>query len=402
MSMLAAIGCFLFMGSAGTCFSFSFAGTRTPIIGRYSFRKSDTSLGPTSLEQDPQPPSSVLAVVAPLKYLSAANYPALQLNFPDLDQHFDDGSVQGLSLDFILDTGANINTIDGAVVDAFNLPIAVSAEDLGLKGAAGMGGSLPIANIHQLGTCQLGGMPIGTDFDFMYGLTAAKMPSPLPSGVGNGLLGVTFFLSLPAGVEFDWYGTNGDPPTIIFYYGSETPVEALENMVCVKLERLPVQIMTLTININGVDMKAVLDTGCPNTIITPDAAYRAGIETYQEGLQAEELPLRQQVIGATGVGIDGGQFHLDRSIYAVSCNSGGAYLGETPVFVGELPGMAMIREFFGMESPPEAILGLDFLQRAYRIVLKVGKDELWIEELRDQPQWDGSRGYNEDTYSENS
>jgi len=375
----------------------AFAPVGTVRCAPKSFRRYDTSLGPTSLEQEPQPPSQVLAVVAPLKYLGPSNYPALELLFPDHQITQDDGSVQQTSLEFIMDTGANINTVDGAVVDFFDLPVAISAEELGaqgLQGAAGMGGTLPICDIHTLGTCKLGGMPPETDFEFMYGLTAAKMPS-LPAGVGNGLLGLTFFMSFPAGVEMDWYGTNGDPPTVIFYYGTETPKESLENMVCVPLERLSVGIMALNVNVNGVDMKAILDTGAPYTILSPDAAYRAGIETYAETMERDDLPLRQQVVGATGTGIDGGKFKLDRSVSDVSITVGGASLGETPVFVGELPGMAVLGEL-GMESPPQAILGLDFMQRAYRLVIKISDDsELWIEELGDQPRWDGQRGYNE-------
>ena len=366
-----------------------------------SCRPSTTSLGPTSLEQQPEAPTEddgqrVLAVVAPLKYTGQSNYPRLNLLFPDLDQVMEDGSVQGVSLDFVMDTGANINTVEGMVVDSYSLPVAVSAQELGAAGAAGMGGSFPACDIHTLGkVCKLGGMPPGSDFDFMYGLTAARMPDSLPYRVANGLLGLTFFLSFPAGVELDWYGTDGDPPTCIFYYGDTTPPDALKNMVEVPLERLPVQIMSLIIEVNGVPVKAILDTGSPNTILTPEAAYRCGIEVYSDNMAPDDLPLRQQVVGATAMGIDGNVFNLARSINDVGVTAGGASLGATPIFVGQLPGLEILNQF-GMEYPPEAILGLDFLQRAYRVIVKIGDESsLWIEELADQPRWDGQRGYNE-------
>ena len=109
-----------------------------------SCRPSTTSLGPTSLEQQPEAPTEddgqrVLAVVAPLKYTGQSNYPTLNLLFPDLDQVMEDGSVQGVSLDFVMDTGANINTVEGMVVDSYSLPVAVLAQELGAAGAAGMG-----------------------------------------------------------------------------------------------------------------------------------------------------------------------------------------------------------------------------------------------------------------------
>lgn len=358
-----------------------------------------TAIGPTTLEQEPQAPTEddgqrVLAVVAPLKYTGQSNYPTLNLLFPDLDQIMEGGSVQGVSLDFVMDTGANINTVEGMVVDSYRLPVAVAAQDLGVAGAAGMGGSFPACDIHTLGTCKLGGMPPGSDFDFMYGLTAARMPDSLPYRFANGLLGLTFFLSFPAGVELDWYGTDGDPPTCIFYYGDTTPPDALNNMVGVPLERLPVQIMSLVIEVNGVPVKAILDTGSPNTILSPNAANRCGIEVYSDSMAPDDLPLRQQVVGATAMGIDGNVFNLARSTNEVSVTAGGASLGATPVFVGNLPGLDILNQF-GMEHPPEAILGLDFLQRCYRIIVKIGEESsLWIEELADQPRWDGERGYN--------
>ena len=368
---------------------------------RASCRPSTTSLGPTSLEQQPEAPTEddgqrVLAVVAPLKYTGQSNYPTLNLLFPDLDQVMEDGSVQGVSLDFVMDTGANINTVEGMVVDSYSLPVAVSAQELGAAGAAGMGGSFPACDIYTLGkVCKLGGMPPGSDFDFMYGLTAARMPDSLPYRVANGLLGLTFFLSFPAGVELDWYGTDGDPPTCIFYYGDTTPPDALKNMVEVPLERLPVQIMSLIIEVNGVPVKAILDTGSTNTILTPEAAYRCGIDFYSDNMAPDDLPLRQQVVGATAMGIDGNVFNLARSVNDVGVTAGGASLGATPIFVGNLPGLDILNQF-GMECPPEAILGLDFLQRAYRIIVKIGDESsLWIEELADQPRWDGQRGYNE-------
>ena len=122
--------CLVDIGYGWTHHRASFTGPKTGATltsrRRSSCRPSTTSLGPTSLEQQPEAPTEddgqrVLAVVAPLKYTGQSNYPTLNLQFPELDQVMDDGSVQGVSLDFVMDTGANVNTVEGMVVDSYSL-----------------------------------------------------------------------------------------------------------------------------------------------------------------------------------------------------------------------------------------------------------------------------------------
>ena len=125
-----------------------------------------------------------------------------------------------------------IHTINEARVQEFHLkelPIGGDGEphkDIPLIGATGgdemevrtaskkMGGG----TLYELGDCQLAGLP-PPPMTFVRNLSAAALPFASPVGVG--LLGLPLFWTFPAGVEFDWHGTDGDPPTIIFYFGQE-------------------------------------------------------------------------------------------------------------------------------------------------------------------------------------
>ncbi|KAL7550535.1 hypothetical protein ACHAWF_013756 [Thalassiosira exigua] len=139
-------------------------------------------------------------------------------------------------------------------------------EDLPVLGSAGAGGRIQAGDIVMLGDCELGGMPKDQhNMTFMTNFTAAALDLGIARTFGGGLLGASFFACIPGGVEFDWYGTDGDPPTIIFYYGQSLPEYAKERATCVPLESfwgVPV----VTISINGIELRALVDTGSPVTI----------------------------------------------------------------------------------------------------------------------------------------
>jgi hypothetical protein len=325
------------------------------------------------------PVESIIGVVAPLKYMGP--YPCLTLRFPNLSTSEQKArNLTGVSLDFVLDTGANVNSIDARLADQLALQLCASSKDLNILGSAGVGGTFLAGDIFLLGDCQLDGLPPGNNFTFMTNLTAAALPHASP--VGHGLLSLSFFLSFPAGVEFDWYGTDGDPPTVIFYYGKELPENVKAGLIRVPLERLAAQVLSVTINVNGTNMPALLDTGSPITVMNHEAAKQAGIETVREPL-VQPIPQRPQAYGDDSLtirGVDSGLVNLSRSVSPVPIRAGTVSLGEGPVYVGDLPGLALVGGLSN-SSVPGVVLGLDSLRRSYRMILRVAENELWFEEL---------------------
>ena len=271
----------------------------TPVFGLSS---RNSKLSSTSTADDDS--YAVVAVVAPLKYLGP--YPCLGLRFPHLSTTFE----------FLLDTGANVNTVDAKFVKELSLPLVASSKELGVLGSAGIGGRVKPGDIFKLGDCELVGLPPEQTARFMKNLTAAAIEHSTP--VGDGLLGLNFFLSFPAGVEFDWYGTDGDPPTLVFYYGNDLPAidNVQEGLVRVPLTRLPVGLLSLTVNINGVDMPALLDTGSIVTVLNKEAADLAGIDIVSPTNIDSESAHRKQAYGDEHLivgGVDGVPVTLCRS-----------------------------------------------------------------------------------------
>jgi predicted aspartyl protease len=287
--------------------------------------------------------------------------------------------------DFLLDTGANVNSIDAQVAERLDLPLVEkTSEHLSLVGSTGSGFK-HAGDLYRLGDCELNGLP--QNVTFMTNLTAAALPYASPVGVG--LLSLAFLYSFPAGVEVDWHGTDGDPPTIIFYFGKELPQDVISkstiNMTRVPLRPLVGGVLTLTIHVNGVEMPALLDTGSPITVISREAAKLVGIELVAE---------KSKVLKITGVG--GGQMDLQPSKSAVTIRAGNIVsLGQGHVFIGDLPGMRLLEQLAGggrnnsnSNKPADVVVGLDFLKRAYRMILRVPEQEVWFEELsNDQLKW---------------
>lgn len=319
----------------------------------------------------------MFGVVAPLIY-KGPYYPCLSLIFPERNNNE--------SFQFILDTGANVNSIQSDLVKKHKLS---AMKNMGTPLAtSGMGGNFAPGDLVKLGDCKLDGLPPEqSHLMFMRGLTAASLPHASPLDT-SGLLGTPFFQSF-AGVEFDWYGTDGDPPTFIFYFGEDLPDSATKDMAKVPLQRLEVDLFTVNISINGAQMPALLDTGSPITVINPKAAKDAGIE--MASLKSSES---NEVIGLKVGGVDGNEMTLQKSRSPVSIEVSPFFsLGEGHVFVGDLPGLAFLESVLKLSAeeqekdlhntPPAAILGLDSLRRAYRVIIQAGKGELWLEELND-------------------
>jgi len=84
---------------------------------------------------------SVIGVVAPLTY--SGPYACLGLTFPQLnkDRKQQCDNQNELSMNFVLDTGANVNTVCKDVAEELNLPIIIRKDELSTLGSAGAGGS---------------------------------------------------------------------------------------------------------------------------------------------------------------------------------------------------------------------------------------------------------------------
>jgi len=224
-----------------------------------------------------------------------------------------------------------------------------------------------------LGDCRLSGMPEDQEkVIFMKNLTAASLELGIGS-IGDGLLGTSFFECFPAGVEFDWYGTDGDPPTLIFYYGSNLPENAKKNAICVPLENDSFfSVPTVTVNINGFKLKAIIDTGSPISIVTPEAAKEARLERMADS--------NESTSAVKIMGIDHGVLDLARANNS-TVSIGDLSLGTVKtLFIGELPGLALASRFDGSKGP-HALVGLDILRRTYRVILRLSAREIWIEPL---------------------
>ena len=196
------------------------------------------------------------AVRAPLKFIGP--YPALALRFPDLATDSQrQRNVSGISLDFVLDTAANVNTLSAQVAKELQLDVVGHA----LPGVASVG-AIDGGEIFLLGDAQLEG--INETFTFMTNLTASALPIASPAAAG--LLSLAF-LQCFGGVQFDWGNVPQQvPPSVTFY--EQVPQSVLDTMQPVSIQRIPVtQLPSVTVEINGVQMPALLDTGSPVTVL---------------------------------------------------------------------------------------------------------------------------------------
>merc|ERR1719387_3138066 len=152
------------------------------------------------------PPAStvdeeLMAIRAPLRMLGP--YPVLSLRFPSIPtpEQFREQQKQtgesGVTLDFVVDTAANVNTINAKLAADLGLE-AVGFDEGGVSAAGDLAGGTTF----MLGSAQLNDLPKDERFDLLSNLTASALPVASPSGAG--LLGIGFLFAFPGGVEFCW------------------------------------------------------------------------------------------------------------------------------------------------------------------------------------------------------
>ena len=309
-----------------------------------------------------------LQVKAPLKYIGA--YACLALRFPKLaTANQKQQGKAGVSLDFVLATATNTNTIGAQITSALQLEEVGSAlPSVGVQqGASG--------TTYMLGDTQLDGqIPI-----FMTDLTASAMPVSNPAAAGTLSLA---FLQAFDGVDFGWGivkdGQVTRQPAITFL-GGKMPARIINGRTCVTLDRIAAtQSPIVKMNVNGVTMTALLDTGSPISILSAEAAASAGIKPMENAsaMNGEKF----SIAGDRGQTVDLIKSAVPTSVQLPAKDSGTAVVdfGEADLFIGDIPGLGALK-VVGIESPPTAVLGLNVLMKRPSMLLRAKDNELWFE-----------------------
>eukprot|EP00956_Cyclotella_meneghiniana_P042953 scaffold249358_cov74-Cyclotella_meneghiniana.AAC.2 len=367
-------------------------------------------------------------VRSPLRFLGP--YPTIPLRFPHLATASQRSrNVTGISLDFVIDTAANTNTINQQVATELEL------EQIGeAPGGVGAAGGIQGGAMYMLGDCELDlGIykPTTQDkssddkeetkadpsFVFMQGLTASALPIASPAAAG--LLSLAFLYCFEGGVEFRWSSSTSaadQPPPSVTFYGSNKYLD-VTGLRCIPFERLPVSMLpAVTLSINGVEIPALFDTGSPITVLNAKAAETAGImmavtlNPSQESKPPSWNPLSKivdNIKSASAIaeatsrgdilaiaGADGKPIQLVKSqapvnimIQSSKNPTSSSFteeqnkfvdLAESSLFVGDLPGLAALHALGGESSPPGAVLGMDVITRCHRVVFRAQQKEIYL------------------------
>lgn len=316
------------------------------------------------------------AVRAPLNFIGP--YPCLSLRFPELATSSQlERNATGISLDFVLDTAANTNTVNGQVAKELGLDVVGAA----LPGV-GAGGAISGGETFMLGNCELEGLPGEERFTFMSGLTASALPVASPAAAG--LLGVYFFNAFPGGVEFSWDASDSKSPAVTFYSDPDKMNGALEGVQKIPVDQLPGSgLPTVNLNINGVEIPALLDTGSPITVINAKAAKLANVGTveverlgketknpfarFSQNLKTAQAAARGDILMIAGT--SGKPVELLRSDVEADLKLGSVDICRGNVYVGDLPGLAAL-DGLGGSATPAAVLGMDILRLRPKIVYR--------------------------------
>ena len=346
------------------------------------------------------------SVRAPLKFNGP--YPCLGLTFPNLATQAQIArNVSGVSLDFVLDTAANTNTINGQVAQALELDIVGQA----LPGT-GAAGAIAGGATYLVGDCELEGLPKEEQFTFLQGLTASALPVASPAAAG--LLSMPFFHCFEGGVEFQWgIPTTTDlvppPPPSITFYGPGESDAVLEQMTKVPVKELDItRLPTVQLTVNGVTIPALLDTGSPITVINGPAAKQMKITAsidisattslpqnnaaknpltklanrFQQAQAMAQSAARGDVLtiaaGASGERVDLFKSKDQVQVQLVAAAEGDLVdFGTSHIYIGNLPGLAAL-DALGDNSPPAAVLGMDVLRLRPKMLFKARDQEVYF------------------------
>lgn len=397
LNMKLAITSIVLLGSTD-----AFLTTRSLFDGRSTVPQASPSLrlitttSESSIPEEKQT-AAAAAVSAPLKYLGP--YPALGLRFPNVATASQrERNVSGVSLDFILDTAANTNTINARVAKQLGLEVFGSPALPGL----GAAGALAGGDTFLLGDAELEG--VKDRFIFMKGLTAAALPVASPASAG--LLSLSFLQSFDGGVEFAWGNRQVDDagtvvaPSVTFYDEAgykKASIAASNGSQKATIKRLPVTLLpSVTVNINGIEMPALFDTGSPITVMNAQAAKVAGVEMLidvaslttpsmnpfvdvDNKWKVAEATSRRDIL--TLASSTGQPVYLTRSKSKVTMGVVGddslIDFGSSPLYVGDLPGLAALNGI-GNDSPPAVVLGMDMIRMRSKMLFRAQQNEVYF------------------------
>jgi len=317
-------------------------------------------------EKDEEP----MKITSPLKFIGP--YPTLPLHFPNLSTSSQrEKNITGISLDFVVDTGANTNTINAQVANELKLDVIGEA----LPGY-NTGGTMDGGATYLLGDCSLDEQKKDI---FMKELSASALPIASPTGAG--LLSCAFLNCFQGGVKFDWV----NDPSITFYGDDNSMENELQDMTKVPIKIIEdVLLPSVTLVINGQEIPALLDTGSPITVLNTAAANLAGIETIQLTTNEEKPsnPFQKMINNVKNAnalaqaaskgdllmiaGAGGAPVQLLKSKNDMELQLKGderdVSFSENYLYVGDLPGLAALGGL-GISSPPAAVLGMDVIRR---------------------------------------
>lgn len=347
----------------------------------------DNHLETTPSNSAPEPSASVRA---PLKWLGP--YPSLSLRFPELATSSQrERNVTGVSLDFVLDTAANTNTINAQVSTELGLQVVGQA----LPGV-GAGGVMQGGNTYLLGSCQLEGLSDEVErFTFMTDLTASALPVASPASAG--LLSLAFLQCFQGGVEFRWGrfedGLVTEIPSITFHGDDQVLDKSLQRAT---ITRVPItQLPSVIVKVNGIEMPALLDTGSPVTVLNVQAAKAAGVVAVDvPSLEKLQNPFTKlvssfkvsqassrgeilQLVNSNGQIVNLAKSVEQHIVGVVDDENNEIDFGTSHVYVGDLPGLAALNGI-GVDSPPAVVLGMDVLRKRSRMLLRAQQNEVYF------------------------
>ena len=337
-----------------------------------------------------------MQISSPLKFIGP--YPCLSLHFPKLATSSQrERDVSGISLDFVLDTAANTNTINAQVASELNLDSVGSALP-GYNAAGAMDGG----STFLLGDCGLDLPELKREM-FMSGLTASALPVASPAAAG--LLGVAFLNCFQGGVKFEW----SNQPKVTFYGDSNGMESELANMTRAPIEIIKdVLLPSVALKVNGKEIRALLDTGSPITVLNSAAAELAGLDVIQLPNQRDEevqgskksggffnpfqkvmdnvkeanllaqAAARGDVLTIAGAQGQAVQLLRTESVAKLSVRGETRDISfpENKIYVGDLPGLAALGGLNGNSSPPAAVLGMDVLAKKSSMLYRM--DEVYF------------------------
>jgi hypothetical protein len=334
--------------------------------------------------------------------LIGSTYVAITVGLPDRSTRAQrERGVKGVELDWCVDTACSTN---------FILPQVAYGLDVEIVGAApsGVGATGAVSSGQEmlLGTAKLGSDGAdGSGTAAITGLSAAIVQVPAPGTAG--ILGRSF-LNCFGAVEFDWrLSQNAGAMCLYQEYAPFDDDGTMDDQTVVPLNELACGLLAVDVDLNGVRMPALVDTGAPRTIINRAAAKAAGIATVDDASGSPEAAKkpstggfknpfaaiqdaisrgREQALGSSGavtvMGAGGRPERLDKASRSkdvemiVSATSGSVCLSSPQILIGDLEAFRVGLGLRGDSTPgandgqPGIVLGLDALMSVPKVAMR--------------------------------